>query len=326
MNRLTLYFICFFLLCLSLLTACDDTARGQEVERVGMLIENSINDQSWGNKGYRGLLEIQEELNAEVFFKEEVQTQQQVNIAVEEFANKGIQVIIGHSSIYGEYFNRIHASYPSIEFIYVNGGYSADNLISLNFNSLAMGFFAGMVAGDITETDKVGIIAAYEWQPEIEGFYEGVRFQNSEAGVEIRYVNSWDEQDIAVDHYQDMLEENMDVIYPAGDAFSIPVVEAAQTDGIYSIGYVNDQQDIGGNSVLTSTIQHIDKLYVYALEKLHSNELEGGIYNFGFQEEVITMGPYSDYVPFRLKSKLDNAVEEYKETGLLPHQLNNSGY
>ncbi|WP_238343616.1 BMP family ABC transporter substrate-binding protein [Gracilibacillus saliphilus] len=309
-----------FLIIIPILSGCNNNASGEKIERVGMLIENTIHDQNWGNKGYRGLLDIQEEFNMDIYFREGVQTQQQVNIAVEEFANEGVQVIIGHSSNFGEFFNRIQASYPDIQFIYVNGGYSADNLISLNFNSLAMGFFAGMVAGEMTETNHVGIIAAYEWQPEVEGFYEGVLYQNDQVNVDIQYVYDWDEKDLAVEHYQKMLNQNMDVIYPAGDAYSVSIVESAMNQGIYSIGYVNDQQPIGGQSVLTSTVQHIDKLYVYAIEQIQEGELEGGIYNFGFEEEVITLGPYSEHLSENFIDYLNELIEEYKETGLLPHQ------
>ncbi|MGN8644611.1 BMP family ABC transporter substrate-binding protein [Gracilibacillus sp. HCP3S3_G5_1] len=302
------------------LTGCNSHANSEKIERVGMLIEHTIHDQNWGSKGYRGLLDIQEELNIDIYFREGVQTQQQVNIAVEEFANQGVQVIIGHSSNFGEYFERLQSSYPDIQFLYVNGGYSAENLISLNFNSLAMGFFAGMVAGEMTSTNRVGIIAAYEWQPEVEGFYEGALHQNADVTVDIQYVYDWDEKDLAMEHYQKMIEQNIDIIYPAGDAYSVAVVESAMNDGIFSIGYVNDQQPIGGNSVLTSTIQHIDKLYVYAVEQLQKGNLEGGIYNFGFEEEVISIGPYSEHVSEGFIEQLDQLVAEYKESGLLPHQ------
>ncbi|WP_231735328.1 BMP family ABC transporter substrate-binding protein [Gracilibacillus massiliensis] len=316
----TLAIVFIIIIMFTLLSGCQSNANGEKIERVGMLIEHTIHDQTWGNKGYRGLLDIQEEHNMDVFFREGVQTQQQVNIAVEELANQGVQVIIGHSSIFGEYFNHINDSYPDITFVYVNGGYSDDNLISLNFNSLSMGFFAGMIAGEMTESNRVGIIAAYEWQPEVEGFYEGVLYQNSDAMVDIQYVYDWDEKELALDHYERMVNSNVDVVYPAGDAYSVSIVEDVMNDGIYSIGYVNDQQAIGGQSVLTSTIQHIDKLYVYAINQLQEGELEGGIYNFGFAEEVITMGPYSNHLPERFTENVNKIISEYTESGLLPHQ------
>lgn len=304
------------------LAGCMQSGEINEIERVGMLIEHSINDQTWGNKGYRGLLEIEEELDVEVFFQEGVNTQQLVNRAVEEFANQGVQLIIGHSSNYGELFHTIQGAYPDIHFLYVNGAYSDENLTSLNFNSLAMGYFAGMIAAEMTETNHVGIIAAYEWQPEVEGFYEGVKYQNEDVEVAIQYVYNWDESDLAMEYYHHMVEGGVDVIYPAGDSYSVPVVEAAKEDQIYSIGFVNDQQVIGGQSVLTSTIQHIDKLYVHAVEQLMEGNLDGGIYNFGFAEEVITMGPYSEKVPHYLQEKIKKNIETYIETGLLPYQQN----
>ncbi|KAB8139212.1 BMP family ABC transporter substrate-binding protein [Gracilibacillus oryzae] len=294
----------------------------KEINRVGMLIEQTINDQTWGNKGYRGLLEIQDDLDMEVFFRESVATQQQVNRAVEEFANQGVQLIIGHSSIYGEFFHNIQASYPDIHFLYVNGAYSDENLTSLNFNSLAMGYFAGMLAAEMTESNRVGLIAAYEWQPEVEGFYEGVKYINDNIDVDIQYVYSWNESELAMEYYHNMAESGVDVIYPTGDVYSVPVIEAAQSDQIFSIGYVNDQQPIGGQSVLTSTVQHVDKLYVYAVEQISNGDLEGGIYNFGFAEEVITMGPFSDKVPSHIQEDIQKNIDNYMETGLLPYQLN----
>ncbi|WP_228275550.1 BMP family ABC transporter substrate-binding protein [Gracilibacillus oryzae] len=304
------------------LTGCMQLGDNKEINRVGMLIEQTINDQTWGNKGYRGLLEIQDDLDMEVFFRESVATQQQVNRAVEEFANQGVQLIIGHSSIYGEFFHNIQASYPDIHFLYVNGAYSDENLTSLNFNSLAMGYFAGMLAAEMTESNRVGLIAAYEWQPEVEGFYEGVKYINDNIDVDIQYVYSWNESELAMEYYHNMAESGVDVIYPTGDVYSVPVIEAAQSDQIFSIGYVNDQQPIGGQSVLTSTVQHVDKLYVYAVEQISNGDLEGGIYNFGFAEEVITMGPFSDKVPSHIQEDIQKNIDNYMETGLLPYQLN----
>ncbi|GAE93596.1 positive regulator of comK [Gracilibacillus boraciitolerans JCM 21714] len=173
----------------------------------------------------------------------------------------------------------------------------------------------------MTETNRVGIIAAYEWQPEVEGFYEGVLYQNSDAHIDIQFVNDWDEKDLAMQYYRAMLSNNTDVIYPAGgDAFSVSIVENAMSDGIYSIGFVNDQQALGGQSVLTSTIQHIDKLYVYAIKELQQGDVKGGIYNFGFKEDVITMGPYSEHLKEYFKDQLDHVIEDYIENGLLPHE------
>lgn len=307
-----------------ILAGCTTLSSEQKMNKVGMLIEYSIHDETWGSKGYQGLMKIKDELNVDVYYREEIRTEQQIIQSVEEFVNEGISVIIGHSSNYGQYFNKLKNQYPHVHFVYVNGGYKGENLTSLNFNSLSMGFFAGMVAGKMTNSGNVGIIAAFDWQPEIEGFYEGVHYQNDHVNVHIHYVHNWDETNMALQYYQQLKQKNVDVIYPAGDAYSIPIIELAKQDNIATIGYVNDQSSIGGNTVLTSTVQHVDELYVHAIDQLLSGDLKGGIYTYGFQENVITMGEYSSKVPKWFVKKIENGIEEYVEEGLLPHQMRNT--
>ncbi|QDP42113.1 BMP family ABC transporter substrate-binding protein [Radiobacillus deserti] len=285
-----------------------------------MLVEGSINDQSWGSKGYKGLLEIKEEFNVDVYFKEGITTQQQVNQAIEEFSNQGVNLVFGHSSIYGKMFKDIVNEYPDIHFVYFNGGYSDDNLTSLNFSSHAMGFFGGMVAGKMTETNQVGIIASHEWQPEIEGFYEGVNYQNPEAEVKMEFVNSWDNTDRAIKLYKSLTKENVDVFYPAGDSFSVPIINRVREAGLYAIGFISNQSDLGENTVLTSTMQYVNRLYVQAAKDFEQGELEGGVFTFDFQDDVVEMGTFSPKVPESYVKELEKHIENYKEDGLLPNE------
>lgn len=319
-NKGSHHFIIFIVIIL-FLSGCTTLNSEHKFDKIGMLIESSIHDQTWGSQGYQGLMKIKEEINADVYYREEVRTEQQINQVVAEFDSKGITLIIGHSNNYGKYFDKLKDQYPHIHFLYVNGGYTGENLTSLHFNSLSMGFFAGMVAGKMTNSGNVGVIAAYDWQPEIEGFYEGVYFQNEQANVTIHYVHAWDKTDMALQYYEEMKNSNIDVIYPAGDSYSIPIIELAQMDRIQSIGYVNDQHAIGGNTVLTSTVQHIDKLYTHAITQLIKGEISGGVYTFGFEEDVITMGEFSNNVPNWFINKINKYIDIYEEEGLLPHQL-----
>ncbi|WP_323368639.1 BMP family ABC transporter substrate-binding protein [Radiobacillus deserti] len=313
----SLFIICIVL---ALLSSCSLNSQPENINKVGMLVEGSINDQSWGSKGYKGLLEIKEEFNVDVYFKEGITTQQQVNQAIEEFSNQGVNLVFGHSSIYGKMFKDIVNEYPDIHFVYFNGGYSDDNLTSLNFSSHAMGFFGGMVAGKMTETNQVGIIASHEWQPEIEGFYEGVNYQNPEAEVKMEFVNSWDNTDRAIKLYKSLTKENVDVFYPAGDSFSVPIINRVREAGLYAIGFISNQSDLGENTVLTSTMQYVNRLYVQAAKDFEQGELEGGVFTFDFQDDVVEMGTFSPKVPESYVKELEKHIENYKEDGLLPNE------
>lgn len=308
------------LLSLLLLGGCGQPLATGKVEKVGLLVPETINDQVWGTKGYRGLLQIQTSLGVDVFFKEGMNSPEIVEEAVKEFDRQGVNLIYGHGNEFAAYFNKISGKYPEIHFISFNGDARNENTTSLNFDAYAMGFFGGMVASHMSETGKVGIVAAYEWQPEVEGFYDGAIFENENMKVDIRFVGHWDDQRKALDVLDDVLAKGSDVIYPAGDGFNVPVIEKVKEKGLYVIGYISDQSDFGKSTVLTSTVQHVDDLYELTAEKFNKGELKSGNLTFDFQDGVISLGKFSPNVDPAYRKKLNRMINEYKETGKLPNQ------
>lgn len=308
------------LLCLLLLGGCSQTLTNNRIEKVGLLVPETISDQVWGTKGYRGLLQIQSSLNVDVFYKEGMNSLKTVEEAVKEFNDQGVNLIYGHGNEYAAYFNEISEVYPDIHFISFNGDAKKDNTTSLNFNAYAMGFFGGMVASHMSKTGRVGIVAAYEWQPEVEGFYEGALFENKDIEVDIRYIGHWDDEKKALEILDEVLLEDADVIYPAGDGFNVPIIERVKDKGLYIIGYISDQSDLGESTVLTSTVQHVDDLYELTAGKFNDGELDSGNLSFDFEDDVISLGKFSPKVDSSYREKVTEYITQYKETGKLPNQ------
>ncbi|MRX73472.1 BMP family ABC transporter substrate-binding protein [Bacillus lacus] len=303
------------------ISGCGQPATSGHLKKVGLLVPETISDQVWGTKGYKGLLKIQSKFQVDVFYKEGMDNEAAVSLAVKEFQDKGVNLVFGHGSEYGPFFNSISGDFPDMHFVFFNGDAKEDNITSLSFESHAMGFFGGMAAGKMTETNKVGILAAFEWQPEINGFYEGAAFQNKNVDVEIRYVQHWDDINTAMSLLNELIEEGADIIYPAGDGYNIPVIEELKDKGLYAIGYISDQSDMGEGTVLTSTVQHVDTLYEVVAQRFSEKELESGNLYFDFQDGVIDMGDFSPLVEDEFRKNLQEHVKTYKSTGKLPNQL-----
>ncbi|WP_439710776.1 BMP family ABC transporter substrate-binding protein [Anoxybacillus gonensis] len=290
------------------------------VQKVGLLVSDTIDDQVWGTKGYKGLLRIQAKFDAEVFYREGVNSKAATAHAVKQFHQKGVTLIFGHGSEYGEYFDEIADQYPNIHFVFFNGEAKKKNVTSFNFAGHAMGFFGGMVAGHMTKTNKIGVIAAFEWQPEVDGFFEGVLYENGNAHVDVQYVQRWDDVDTAMAIAERMIAEGVDVVYPAGDKFSVPVIEKMKEHGLYAIGYVTDQADLGERTVLTSTVQHVDVLYELVAKKFIDGELTSGTTYVDFQDGVVELGTFSPLVDEPFQQKITKAIKRYKATGKLPNE------
>lgn len=71
-----------------------------------------------------------------------------------------------------------------------------------------------MVAGHMTKTNNIGILAAFEWQPEVEGFYQGVSQIDKGINVQIQYVGNWDNDNKALALLEKMIANKTDVVYP----------------------------------------------------------------------------------------------------------------
>lgn len=309
-----------FIICIFLFSCGQPTASGK-LQNVGLLVPETIDDQVWGMNGYKGLLKIQSELKVDVFYKEGMTEEVAIRNAIDEFQAQDVNLIFGHGNEYITIFNKIAKEYPNIHFVLFNGNVDGDNLTSLNFNSHAMGFFGGMVAGEMTKSGRVGVLAAFEWQPEINGFYEGASFQNDHVHVDIRYVQDWNDSEKAMPLLEEMISAGTDIIYVAGDGYNVSVIERLKEEGLFAIGFVSDQSDLGKTTVLTSTVQHIDTLYELVASQFNDGKLESGELYYDFQDGVITMGNFSPLVDEDFQLKLEKDIEEYKKSGQLPNQL-----
>lgn len=307
------------ILILILLSSCSSSERG-ELYKVGLITEGEMTEYGWNALGYKGIQHIKDKYtDVEIYYEENIETEEDVLQAVDDFAKKGVNLLFGHSSQYGKYFVDIANYYPDIHFVYFNGGYTSDNVTSLNVNVHALGFFAGLIAGEMTETNEVAIFAAYEWQSEIEGFYEGVKHANPGCNVRVEFIQEMTNKDKIREHYYSLIEDHVDVIYPANDMFSTQLIKEASEDGLYTIGYMMDQSDIGQEYVLSSTLLNIDRLYLYAAEQKAKDNLKGTVYTFKHEQDIVSLSEYSPFVPAYVKNKINRILEDYHESGLLPY-------
>ena len=311
----------FVLIILLSLFGCGQPVASGELEKVGLLVTETIDDKVWGAKGYKGLLKIQSELDVDVYYKEGMKDETSIREAIDEFDNNGVNLIFGHGSEFANYFNEISSDYPDIHFVLFNGKANGENITSLNFDSNAMGFFGGMVAGEMTKSNKIAVLAAFEWQPEIDGFFEGAYYQNENVEVDIQFVQDWNDAEVALALLDQMIADGVDIVYVAGDGYNIAVIEKLKEEGLYAIGFVSDQSDLGKGTVLTSTVQHVDTLYEVVAKEFNNGNLKNGELYYDFKDEVISLGTFSPLVDEQFKSEIMDSIEEYKKSGLLPNQL-----
>ncbi len=309
-----LFVIVFFFL-----VGCSQTTFSSANMKVGLLLEDTIDDQGWNSKGYQGLLNIHTKMGIDVVFQEEVKTFDEIERSVARFEKEGVKLLFGHGRIFADAFTVLAEKYPSIHFVSFNGHSSGENVTNVLFNSYSMGFFAGFIASLMSESGHIGVIAAYPWQPEIEGFKEGARIGNASVTTHVQYVYSWTDEEKALNDFHSLAEKKrVDVFYPTGDGYHIAIIEAAKEKGLFVIGFVSDLSDLGRSSVLTSTIQHVDRVYEQIARMYVNGELKSGDIRYDFDDEILALGDFSPEIPSDVRKQIEEVLDHYMETGELP--------
>lgn len=318
MNKLKL--MLSFLIVLSILASCGQADKKGQLKSVGLLVSGTVTDQVWGTKGYKGLLNIQSKYNVDVYYKEYVDSLAQTERAIEEFKHKGVNLIFGHGSEYAAFFDTLSKKYPDIHFISFNSSANNENTTSASFDGYTMGFFGGMVAGHMTKTNTISVIAAFDTQPEVQGFKDGAMYENENVKVIADFVQGWDNREKALKLLNTAIANKADIIYPAGDGFNVDIIEQVKAKGLYAIGYVSDQSDLGKMTVLTSTVQDVSEMFDILAGEFIEGKLQSGNISYGMKESVITLGKFSPSIDTAFVEKINQEIEQYKQTGKLPNK------
>ncbi|PTL38046.1 BMP family ABC transporter substrate-binding protein [Alkalicoccus saliphilus] len=299
------------------LTACTQAAEDEELV-IGLLLTYEAGQQEWNERGYEAVHRLEEDFGAEVHIRENTKSPGDVRQAVRELEEEGVSLLFGHGAVYADMFMNLKDTYPDVHFVTFNEPVSGENITSVHFEGYAMGYFAGMLAAEQSETGRIAAVGAYPYQPEIHGFADGADYQQSGTEIALRFTESWVDREAALSHLKNLPDET-DVVYAAGDGFHQEIIEQAEKADIYTIGYLGDN-DSDGEMVLTSTVQHVEKLYEETASEYVDGTLKPGNRRVDFQDGFISLGAFGPAVDEETKEWLEHIVEEYKETGLLPHE------
>lgn len=307
-----------------LLIGCEKISYTYSVQKVGMLFEDSIHNNDWNKKGFEGLKKIQSEHDVDIFFQENVYTRENIIEAVDHFVNRGVNLIIGHSQIYGRVFIELQHAFPHIYFVYYNGGYTSERVKTYTFNTHALSFFSGMIASKMTKTNHVAIMSENKWQQEIEGFYEGAKFQDDTTNVHIQYLNNNFDEAYILDIYETLKDQNVDIFFPPSLIYRDIIIQETKGENAFVIDFFETTNPMEKpTNILTTVIYHVDEVYPYIVKQLNAQQLKTNNLIFDFHDDFISFGKFHDNVSSDYRGQLMKYVEIYKEKYVLPNEYSN---
>ena len=182
-------------------------------------------------------------------------------------------VIFGDAFGNEEAVRRVAKAFPQIAFVFGSGGGPASPNLSVFDNWIhEPAYLLGVLAGSLTKTDKLGIVAGYP-VPEVNrlanAFVAGAHSVNKKAVVKVTFINSWFDPATAKEAALAQIGAGVDEIY----AERAGVIEAAGQKNILSFGNMSDQRSVGPKSVVSSAVWNMDPTVAFVVR-----QVTGGTY------------------------------------------------
>lgn len=221
--------------------------------------------------------------------------------------------------------NNVAKDYPYRNFAIVDTVSNLPNVKSIDFKNEEGAFLMGIIAGDMTKSNKVGFIGGVEAEVIenfLSGYIAGLKVSNEEAynnmkkSSFIQFLGGFQNKENAYKIAKLMYKNGADIIFEASGEAGIGLYKAAKETGNYAIGTDIDAAVFFpdyANNILSSMIKRLDEaVYNTAKEVINSDFKSGpeNIMEVGLKNEGISVAKSSkNLVP---KETLDK-VDRYKE-------------
>ncbi|MGL5312784.1 MAG: BMP family lipoprotein [Peptostreptococcaceae bacterium] len=266
----------------------DDAAgneEGEKVLKIGMVTDvGGVNDESFNQSAWKGLEDLKKEYGADKVDVKYLESTQDADYVpnIETFADEERDLIVGVGFKLEPAITEAAKNYPEKEFVLIDAvceGGNPENVTSLLFEDNVSAYLTGLIAGKMTETNKVGFIGGMEGEVISRfdyGFRAGVEAANPEAEVMVQYANSFTDSALGKSIANTMYSKNADIIFSAAGAVGIGAIESAKETGKKAIGVDQDQNSLAPDNIITSAMKNIDVAVFTVGEQLLKGEYKGG--------------------------------------------------
>lgn len=296
-------------------------ASAQQLLRIGVAYISPPAEVGWTRQHSLAVEAIRAEFGdrVEIVAVDNVFEPQHAELVFRDLAANGFHLIFGTSFVHGQPMQTVAAEFPAVAFENCAPGITLENLGTFEARYYEGAFVAGVAAGRMTQTGRIGFISPFpvpDFVAAANAFLLGARSVNAEAVCEAVFLQSWfspEEERAAVAR---LIEQDCDVICPMTD--SAAGVLAAEELGAWTIGYASDMVMFAPERHLTAFTLDWSSVYLSAARAVVAGDWKAEARWQGFAEGVVAMAPYSDAMPEEVQSELAKVEADVASGALHP--------
>jgi basic membrane protein A len=301
-----------------LLVACGEEKQEEKQAQpakdqlqIGFIYVSPIGDAGWSYAHHKANLKLKELPWIKTSYVEAVPEGADSERVLRNMARKGYDVVFATSFGYMDPVMKVAKQFPDTIFEHCSGFKRAENVGTYFGRIYQARYLTGLVAGAMTDSDTIGYVAAFPIPEVIRGinaFTLGVRKVNPEAEVRVVWTKTWYDPALEKDAAESLLDADCDVIAQHQD--SPGPQEAAQEQGVYSVGYNSDMSQFAPKAHLTAAVWDWYPLYKHLLDQVHEGTWESEDLWWGMDKGVVKLAPYGPMVPEKVRKMVDAEREK----------------
>ena len=292
--------------------------------RVALITPGSIADASWNSGAYAGLMQIRDSLGLQVSHVE-ARTPGEQEEQMRTYAAQGYGLIFGHGFEFQDGAERVAREYPNPVFVITSGQRLAGNVVPLIFRLSDATYLAGMVAGSLTRTNKIGYVGGIELPPvklAYDAWAAGAKAVNPRVQSRETYLNNFDDAVAGREAALAMIRLGADMLHHNADQAGLGVFQAAKENpGVFEFGSNSDQAHLAPDRVIGSAVIDLPRAFLLIAREVQEGRFTPRVESFGLQSQVIRYSPnpaLDSLVPAALKAKLKAAEDSIIAGTLVP--------
>lgn len=279
--------------------------------KIALLLDGPINDQGWNQGAYDGLAAVKTKYLADVAYSESF-ARADMEAAFSDYAARGYNIIFAHGFEFSDAADKVAAQFPDTIFVVTHGkaGLTSPNIATIQYEEEQLGFLLGILAGQMTKTNKLAAIGGYEIPPiaiPFKAFELGAKQVNPNVEVSVSWIDSWTDIAKMKEAANAAIATGADVIFPVASGASAGGLYAAKEAGVWAIGYSGDQYVFAPEVTLTSGIVDTGLSIQLLVDEIVNGTFEHKDYWYGLKENVLRLAPYhntEDKIPQAVKDSV----------------------
>lgn len=185
---------------------------------------------------------------------------------IRDLASQGNKLIFGTTYGYQDAMLKVAKEFPDVKFLHATGFKTAPNLGQYDSRTYEGAYLAGVAAGKMTKSNKLGFIASFpipEVLRNINAFTMGAQSVNPKVTTTPVWVNSWFDPGKEREAATTLINQGADVLLQNTD--SPATLQTAEEKGARAFGWDSDMSAYGPKAVISNAIINWAPYYTKAV-------------------------------------------------------------